>query len=221
MAKITPGRAAAGLLALALAGSAVTLQRAASGDPEQDSWHRQSEVKHVLLISVDGLHQSDLAWWVQTHPNSALAKLTANGIDFSDASTPFPSDSFPGLIGQVTGGNPRSTGIYYDDTWNHAIFPAGTTSCEGPAPGAEVTYFEALDKNLGALDAGQGIVPTPPPVLSNPWANILQMTGMNRPGNCGDSGAWNYIPVTKEDGFHVTEVQELAPGAEALPGRAA
>jgi hypothetical protein len=140
-----------------------------------DDHHKK--VDHVLLISVDGLHQSDLAWYVLTHPHSTLAELVAQGVDYSNASTPFPSDSFPGMVGQVTGGNPSSTGIYYDDTWNHAVFPAGTTNCVGPAPGGEVTYFEALDKNLGALDAGQGIVPAPGP---DPWANILHMTGNPR-----------------------------------------
>lgn len=131
-------------------------------------------VDHVLLVSVDGMHQSDLAWYVQTHPRSTLATLTAQGVDYSNASTPFPSDSFPGMIGQVTGGNPSTTGIYYDDTWNHDVFPPGTTNFVGPAPGAEVTYQEAIDKNKGALDAGQGIVPAPG---SDPWANILRMTG--------------------------------------------
>src|SRR5271165_1628482 len=132
------------------------------------------KVDHVLLVSVDGMHQSDLAWYVQTHPDSTLAKLMAKGVDYSNASTPFPSDSFPGMVGQVTGGNPATTGVYYDDTWNHDVFPAWTTNCVGPAPGGEVTYFEALDLNLGALDAGQGIVPAPG---SDPWANILRMTG--------------------------------------------
>jgi len=51
------------------------------------------------------------------------------------------------MVGQATGGNPSSTGIYYDDTWNHDVFPPGTKNCAGP----EVTYFEALDKNQGAL----------------------------------------------------------------------
>lgn len=145
-----------------------------SNVPAQPILPAFGRVSHVLLISVDGLHQSDLAWYVQTHTNSTLAALTAQGVDYSDASTPFPSDSFPGMVGQVTGGNPSSTGIYYDDTWNHAIFPAGTTNCSGTAPGGEVTYFEALDLNLGALDAGQGLVPAPGP---DPWVNILQMTG--------------------------------------------
>jgi Type I phosphodiesterase / nucleotide pyrophosphatase len=131
-------------------------------------------VDHVLLISVDGMHQSDLAWYVETHPKSTLATLMTYGIDYSNASTPFPSDSFPGMVAQATGGNPATTGIYYDDTWNHDVFPPGTTNFTGPAPGAEVTYFEALDLNQGALDAGQGIVPAPG---SDPWVNILQMTG--------------------------------------------
>jgi hypothetical protein len=131
-------------------------------------------VQHVLLISVDGLHQSDLAWYVQNHPESTLAALTTQGVDYLNASTPFPSDSFPGMVGQATGGNPATTGIYYDDTWNHDVFPAGSLSCTGRVPGGEVMYFEALDLNLGALDAGEGIVPAPGP---NPWANILHMTG--------------------------------------------
>jgi hypothetical protein len=135
-----------------------------------------TKVSHVLLISVDGMHQSDLAWYVQTRPKSTLAALVAQGIDFSNASTPFPSDSFPGMVGQVTGGNPSSTGIYYDDTWNHDVFPAGTKNCSGPVPGGETAYTEVNDINLGALDAGQGIVPAPGHP-KNPWFNILQMTG--------------------------------------------
>ena len=57
--------------------------------------------------------------------------------------TPFPSDSTPGMVAQVTGGDPRVTGIYYDDTWNHDVFPAGTTNCSGPVPGGEAAYEEA------------------------------------------------------------------------------
>src|ERR1700681_1519954 len=89
----------------------------------------EPSARHVLLISVDGLHQSDLAWYVSHHPGSALAALTGAGIEFTQAQTPVPSDSFPGMVAQVTGGNPKSTGVYYDDSYNHALLPAGTISC--------------------------------------------------------------------------------------------
>src|SRR5450631_1735586 len=139
---------------------------------DQGSQHRKVKAGHVLLISVDGLHQGDLAAYVSTHANSALARLVDRGTSYTHALTPVPSDSFPGMVAQVTGGNPATTGVYYDDSYNHALLPAGTTSCKGVAPGTEVTYFEALDKNPNALDAGQGLAGLP--------ASILQMTGQPR-----------------------------------------
>ena len=152
-------------LAAVLGGAAVA---SATTVQPGDSGHHEG-IQHVLLISVDGLHQQDLAWYVQNNPNSVLASLYDGGLEYSDASTPFPSDSSPGMTAQVTGGNPRSTGIYYDDTWNHDVFPAGTTNCSGPVPGGEAAYEEFIDKNSNALDAGQGLAGLP--------GSILQMTG--------------------------------------------
>jgi hypothetical protein len=128
-----------------------------------------SHVDHVLLLSIDGLHQSDLDWYVHQHPTSSLSSLVSHGAEFTAAQTPVPSDSFPGMIAQATGGNPGTTGIYYDDSYNHALLPAGTTNCSGVAPGVEVTYFEAADRNPLALDAGQGLAGLP--------GSILDMTG--------------------------------------------
>ena len=36
---------------------------------------RPNQIRHVLLISVDGMHESDLDWYVAPHPDSELAKL--------------------------------------------------------------------------------------------------------------------------------------------------
>jgi hypothetical protein len=72
------------------------------------------------------------------------------------------------MVAQATGGDPGVTGIYYDDTYNHDVFPAGTTTCSGPAPGAEVAFEEAIDVNQNSLDAGQGLSGLP--------GSILQMT---------------------------------------------
>ncbi|WP_328610583.1 alkaline phosphatase family protein [Amycolatopsis sp. NBC_00345] len=129
----------------------------------------QPEQRHVLLVSVDGLHQSDLAWYTAAHPHSALAALVAHGTQYTHASTPVPSDSFPGMVAQVTGGNPATTGVYYDATYNHALLPAGTTKCAGVQPGVVVDYTEDLDRNKDALDAGQG--------LANLPDGVLKMTG--------------------------------------------
>ena len=129
---------------------------------------RQNAISHVLLISVDGLHQTDLEWYVSNHPGSELAKLVGGGAEYARAQTPIPSDSFPGMTAQVTGGNPRSTGIYYDDEYSHAVLPAGTTSCAGKPLGGEVIYDSPDDINANALDAGQGLTGLP--------GSILEMT---------------------------------------------
>ncbi|MFJ9707072.1 alkaline phosphatase family protein [Streptomyces sp. NPDC101234] len=128
-----------------------------------------SRSRHVLLLSVDGLHQSDLAWYVARHPRSALARLVGGGVEYTHARTTVPSDSFPGMVGQLTGGDPGVTGVYYDDTYSNALLPAGTTSCAGVKPGAEVDLTEDLDKNPNSLDAGQGLTGLPD--------SILNMTG--------------------------------------------
>ncbi len=141
---------------LALSTAAVSASAAGSNPAPQ----------HALLLSVDGLHQSDLDWYAQNHPGSALASLVHRGVDYNHAQTPLPSDSFPGMVGQVTGGNPSTTGIYYDDTYNHGLLPAGTTKCTpGQPTGAEVNYTEALDHDQNALDAGQGLSGLPDSIL--------------------------------------------------------
>ena len=144
--------AVAGGVAALIAGTA-TGPALAAGQPAHRS---PSPIRHVLLISVDGLHQQDLAWYVRTHPHSALARLESHGIEYSRARTPFPSDSFPGLMGQVTGGDPGVTGVYYDDTFSHGVFPPGTTKCTGPVPGGAVDYDESDDVNPARWTRARG-----------------------------------------------------------------
>jgi hypothetical protein len=131
-----------------------------------------SPIKHVLLISVDGMHQSDLEWYVNTYPSSELAMLVNGGVEFTDAHTPVPSDSFPTTVALMTGGDPNTTGIYYDDAYDQAVYPAGTTSCHGQPTGGPVIYDSPDDLNSSRLDAGQGI----PGLEKNP-ALIMEMTG--------------------------------------------
>jgi len=129
-------------------------------------------VSHVLLISVDGLHQSDLNWYAANHPGSELAKLASGGAEYSNAHTAVPSDSDPGGTALMTGGDPRATGVYYDVEYNHSLYEAGTTSCHGQATGADVVFDSPDDINVNSLDAGQGI-----PGLASDPSKIMQMTG--------------------------------------------
>jgi hypothetical protein len=159
-------RTVAACLAVAALTAAAAAGGAAAKSGHRDGGGGGRHGRHVLLISVDGLHQGDLVWYVNHHPHSAMAALVRHGEEFANALTPFPSDSFPGMVGQVTGGNPSSTGVYYDDSWNNALLPAGTTDCSNPKPGVEVTYFEQLDKDPTKLDAGQGLPGLPDGILA-------------------------------------------------------
>ncbi len=108
--------------------------------------------KHVLLISVDGLHALDLANYAARNPASSLAALVHTGIFYPNALTSAPSDSFPGFVAQVTGGTPKSTGVFYDDSYDRTYF-APASDCKG-LPGAEVAFAENIDVDSTRLDAG-------------------------------------------------------------------
>jgi hypothetical protein len=152
---------AAALLAGAapLAAAAVSHSGAVGGD------RRPSAIKHVLLLSVDGMHQQDLEWYVRQYPRSALADLVRRGVEYNHAVTTIPSDSFPATVALMTGGSPGVTGFYYDDTYNYDVFPAGTKKCAGPPPGAQVNYDNSIDVNTNRLDAGEGLKGLPGSIL--------------------------------------------------------
>jgi hypothetical protein len=120
-----------------------TAVQALDSDGEDRDDHERLDIKHVLLLSVDGLHQKDLALFVKTHPESALAELTEHAVEYTDAHTTTPSDSFPGLLSFVTGGTSKSTGVYYDDSYDRTLYNPGS-DCTGN-PGTEIVYDESIE----------------------------------------------------------------------------
>jgi hypothetical protein len=141
------------------------LQAGAAGNGSGSS---TQTVKHVLLISVDGLHALDLANYVNAHQDSTLAKLSRSGITYTNASTSTPSDSFPGLAALVTGGSPITAGLWYDVTYNRALSPPATTTSlpitggQNLCPnvvGTPMAYDESIDIDLTKLNGGGGINP--------------------------------------------------------------
>jgi Type I phosphodiesterase / nucleotide pyrophosphatase len=123
-----------------------TLSAPARANDELGDGHK---IKHVLLISIDGLHALDVANYVAAHPNSALATLASHGITYSNARTPANSDSFPGLLALVTGGSPISYGLFYDVSFNRGIFDPTNTTCSGQ-PGNMQIFDESIDKYSGS-----------------------------------------------------------------------
>ena len=119
-----------------------------------DEGHRG--VQHVLLLSIDGFHAVDLEICVAKGTCPNLSKLAEHGITYTNASTTKPSDSFPGLLAPVTGGTSKSTGVFYDDSYDRTLFaPAGNPPAPCTVgPGAETNLAENLDKNQHSIDGG-------------------------------------------------------------------
>ncbi len=130
-----------------------------------------SKIQRVLLISIDGMHSLDFANCVRGVPIYGnltycphLATLSATGVHYLQAFTPKPSDSFPGLVAQITGGTPRSAGMYYDVSYDRALSPpkrttpygivGGPTLCPSVI-GTQVGFDEEIDYNYLKLDSGK------------------------------------------------------------------
>ena len=149
--------------------AALLLSAAASSSAMALEDNDGNHAKHVLLISVDGMHALDLSNYVAAHPNSTLAQLSAHGRTYTNATTSQPSDSFPGLAGLVTGGSPTTTGFWYDVSYNRKLSPpAATNPILGPTGGANlcpgtigtvVELDESVDIDLTQVNGGGGINP--------------------------------------------------------------
>ncbi len=130
-------------------------------------------VQHVLLISIDGMHALDFANCASGVNGGApycpnMAALGHHGVTYTQTSTSRPSDSFPGLTALVTGGSPRSTGAFYDVSYDRSLSPPRKTTPYGIVGGAnlcpsvvgtQVGFDEEIDVDLTKIDAGGGINP--------------------------------------------------------------
>jgi Type I phosphodiesterase / nucleotide pyrophosphatase len=146
--------------------------------PRDESAHgpHSHGIRHVLLVSIDGMHSIDFAncengisgvnGGEPYCPN--LASLAQNGVSYLQAFTPQPSDSFPGLTAQITGGTPRSAGMFYDISYDRHLSPPAKTTPYGIAGGADlcpsvqgtqVGFDEQIDYDYTKLDGGGGIDP--------------------------------------------------------------
>ena len=139
-----------------------------------DSVKADGSIRHVLLISIDGMHALDFIncangiaganGGAPYCPN--LAGLKSNGVNYLDASTSKPSDSFPGLMAIVSGGSPRSVGAFYDVAYDRSLQPPIITTGNGvagspgackpfqPPTGTTTEFDEGIDIDQTKLNGG-------------------------------------------------------------------
>src|SRR4051812_48649212 len=165
MWKFLEGAAVGVGLLVASAGSQV------HADSQED--HNRGGIRHVLLISIDGMHALDFINCSQGIsgfnggspycPN--LAALAETGVNYLEASAAKPSDSFPRLMALVSGGSPRTVGAFYDVAYDRVLAPPAKTTGNGVAMGSctpnvpngtRTEYEEGIDLDQTQLNGGAG-----------------------------------------------------------------
>jgi hypothetical protein len=149
-----------------------------AASPSRADEHRDfDKIQHVLLISIDGFHAVDLANCTAAGTCPNLERLTDHGSTYNNASTTKPSDSFPGLLAQLTGGTAKTTGVFYDDSYDRTFFAPGS-NCTG-TPGTEMNYAEPLEFNLHMIDGGvpAALTGLNSGIAINPANLVLQKVG--------------------------------------------
>jgi len=120
-------------------------------------------IRHVLLISVDGMHALDYENCKSGGYCPTLAGLGKTGVNYTRTSTSRPSDSFPGLMAIVTGGTPKTVGAFYDVAYDRVLAPpknttgngvAGGTCTEGKPNGTTTEFEEGVEIDQSKLNGG-------------------------------------------------------------------
>src|SRR5579864_9448387 len=138
-----------------LLASAISLAPVAGA---QDWRHSDDHLgrRHVLLISIDGMHAVDYENCVASNTCPTLAALGKTGVNYTRTSTSRPSDSFPGLMALVTGGTPRTVGAFYDVAYDRVLAPPKIATGNGlpggvctpnMINGTETEYEEGVEFN--------------------------------------------------------------------------
>jgi Type I phosphodiesterase / nucleotide pyrophosphatase len=120
--------------------------------------------RHVLLLSIDGMHAVDLQNCSRANTCPNMAALAKSGITYRRTSTSKPSDSFPGLMSIVTGASPALMGVWYDVAYDRVLAPPAADTgngllhgdcVQGIVNGTRTEYEEGVDINQKSLNGFQ------------------------------------------------------------------
>lgn len=111
--------------------AAITLTPHLNAGPGPGGQGSVRDSRHVLLISIDGMHAVDYENCVAAHTCPTLAVLGKTGVNYTRTTTSRPSDSFPGLMALVTGGTPKTVGAFYDVAYDRVLAPPAKDTGNG------------------------------------------------------------------------------------------
>jgi hypothetical protein len=146
-------------VAAMVVGVSVCAASLALADDDRD--HEPS--RHVLLVSIDGMHALDFQNCAAANTCPNLKALSAVGVNYTRTSTSKPSDSFPGLMAIITGGTPKLVGAYYDVAYDRVLAAPAADTGNGVLHGACITgqpngtrteYEEGNDIDQTQLNGG-------------------------------------------------------------------
>ncbi len=157
------------------------------------------KIKHVLLISIDGMHAVDYQNCLASNTCPHLAALGRTGVNYTRTTTSRPSDSFPGLMAIVTGGSPRTVGAYYDVAYDRVLAPPKTATGNGlPAGtcnvnqinGTQTEYEEGNEIDQNKLNGGFSGYSTIDGGVKSIDPDKLIRDPFN---NCAPVYSWNFV----------------------------
>jgi len=163
-------------------------------DEDRDLKHR-----HVLLISIDGMHAVDYENCVASGTCPNLAALGKTGVNYTRTTTSRPSDSFPGLMALVSGGTPRTVGAFYDVAYDRVLAPPkiatgnglpGGTCNPGVINGTQTEYEEGNEFDQTKLNGGFSGYSTIDGGVKSINADTLVRDPFN---NCNPVYSWNFV----------------------------
>jgi hypothetical protein len=111
-----------------------------------------------------------------------------------------PSDSFPGLAALVTGGTPKSTGMYYDVAYDRSLDPpltktgtglaGGPCTANAPPIGTTTDYDQGIDYDDTKLNGGApGAAPTEGGIASIDPNHLVRDPSKG----CAPVYPWNFV----------------------------
>jgi hypothetical protein len=180
------------LLSLVLLGGTTP---ARAGDDEL----KRRKVKHVLLISIDGMHAVDYENCVASKTCPHLAAIGKTGVNYTRTTTSRPSDSFPGLMSIVSGGSPRTVGAFYDVAYDRVLAPPkiatgnglpGGTCNVNQINGTQTEYEEGNEFDQSKLNGGFAGYSTIDGGVKSINPDRLIRDPFN---NCAPVYSWNFV----------------------------